>query len=102
MADRKAKVIREQLAKIEKQLSDAEQYVAQQVNVEGSAFLHLDDWRGKSGHPMWMRNFMIPTTLKHRTAKQQALEKIDKKSKDKATTMHRRNNRTKSDSIIVG
>lgn len=93
MAARKTVNIREQLARIEKRLSDAEEYLARGVNVEGSGFLHLDDWRGKSGHPLWVRNFMIPTTLKHRSEKEKTLDLIDKKAQEKAATRHRRNGR---------
>jgi hypothetical protein len=100
MATRKAETIREQLGRIEKRLSDAEEYLARGVNVEGSGFLHLDDWRGKSGHPLWVRNFMIPTTLKNRSRKEKTLDLIDKKAKDRATTRHRRIGRMQDPSLL--
>ena len=72
-----------QLEMIEKNLTDAEEYVAKGVNVEGSSWLHFEDWRGKSGHPLWMKNFMIPSTIKQRARKEKALERIENKAKDK-------------------
>src|SRR5262249_17467347 len=90
MAQKKRHQIQEQLQNIEERLRNAEDYVAQNVNVEGSSWLHFDDWRGKSGHPSWMRNFMIPTMMKHRARKEKALENIDKKAKDTELARRRR------------
>lgn len=78
---KKRKRIEEQLDMIEKHLANAEAYAARGVNVEGSPFLHLDDWRGQSGHPSWMRNVMIPATIKRREKKEKALERIEDKAK---------------------
>ena len=100
MATRKTETIREQLTSIEKRLSDADGYLARGVNVEGSGFLHLDDWRGKSGHPLWVRNFMIPTMLKNRSRKEKTLDLIDKKAKEKATKMHRRSGRMQAPLLL--
>lgn len=80
---KKQKKIKEQLEKMENSLANAEDYIAQNINVEVSSWLHTDDWRGKSGHPLWMKNFMIPTTKKGVKKKQKALEKIDAKSREK-------------------
>jgi hypothetical protein len=55
--------IEQQLARIEERLANAEEYLARNVNVEGKSFLHFDDWCGKSGHPLWMKNVMIPRFL---------------------------------------
>ena len=74
----KTRKIEEQLERIEKRLADAEEYIGQNVNVEGSSWLHFDDWKGKSGHPLWMKNFMIPTTKKARVRKEMALEMISR------------------------
>jgi hypothetical protein len=79
----KLQQIEEQLESIEKRLANAEAYVANGVNVEGSAFLHLDDWKGKSGHPLWMKNFMIPTTKRSRAKKEKVLDSIINKEKEK-------------------
>ena len=86
----KRRKIHEQLTAIEKTLSNAEEYVQKGINVEGSSWLHLDDWRGRSGHPSWMRNFMIPTMMKHRARKEKALEAVDNRAKDKELTRLRR------------
>ena len=94
MNQMKRKNIEEQLRMIEKHLVNAEEYVAQNVNVEGTSWLHFEDWRGKSGHPVWMRNFMIPATIKQRAKKERALDKIDNKTKDKNVTRRRRHGAT--------
>jgi hypothetical protein len=86
----KKQKIEEQLKFIEKRLVDAEEYVAKNVNVEGSPCLHFDDWRGKSGHPLWMRNFMIPATKKGRARKEKALDRIKAKEKGKGLMKRKR------------
>jgi hypothetical protein len=85
--------IEEQLEMIEKRLANAEEYVGRNVNVEGASWLHLDDWNGKSGHPSWMRNFMIPALKKSRAKKEKALEGIHRKAKDKNLTKRKRGER---------
>jgi hypothetical protein len=72
----KTRKIHEQLTSMERRLRDAEEYIAQNENVASSSFLHFKDWEGKSGHPLWMRNFMIPTTRRARARKEKALERI--------------------------
>lgn len=88
--NKKKKQIEEDLENIEKHLSNAEEYLAKNVNVEGSPWLHLDDWRGKSGHPLWIRNVMIPATLRVRARKERVVRTIDNKAKDKRLTKGRR------------
>jgi len=75
---------------IDERLATAENYVAQNVNVRGWSWLHLSDWKGKSGHPLWMKNHMIPSTETARTRKERALEKIDAKDKGKWLKQQRR------------
>jgi hypothetical protein len=83
MKRRKRQRIEKALQKIEEHLANAEAYLARNVNVEGNSFLHLDDWQGRSGHPLWTRNKMIPTLVQDRGGKERALDAIDKKAKDK-------------------
>ena len=90
MNERKRKNIEEQLAKIEKRLANAEEYLEKNVNVKGDTFLHLGDWQGKSGHPLWMRNVMVPATIEHRAKKEKTLEKLEIKAIDKTRTKLRR------------
>jgi hypothetical protein len=90
MSKEKRRPIEEQLEKVEHALSNAEEYAARNVNMEGTAFLHFDDWHGRSGHPLWMRNFMIPTLVKHRARKEKALETVDSRAKDKELAKRRR------------
>ncbi len=87
---RQTQKIEKELVTIENLLAEAREYVARNVNVEGSSWLHFDDWRGKSGHPLWMKNFMIPTVMKHRARKEKALKNIDNKAKDKRLTVCKR------------
>src|ERR1700733_9232587 len=98
---KKQRMIEEQLKVIERRLANAEEYVAQNVNVEGTSWLHFGDWQGKSGHPSWMRTFMIPATKKHRARKEKALEGIDKKAKDISLSMRKRrvNANTKDEDV---
>jgi hypothetical protein len=79
----KRRKIEEHLEKVDDRLAAAEDYVGRNVNVESSSWLHLEDWNGKSGHPLWMKNHMIPATKKIRTRMERALETINKKSKGK-------------------
>jgi hypothetical protein len=82
--------IEERLRMIEERLSNAEEYIAKGVNVEGLSFLHLGDWHGKSGHPLWMKNYLIPSTLKQRARTERKLEGIVIKEKAKVISMRRR------------
>ena len=90
MTHKKKQKIEEVLERIQESLTNAQEYVARNVNVEGKSWFHFGDWRGKSGHPSWMRNFMIPTLMKRRAKKEKALESIDNKAKDKNFTMRKR------------
>jgi hypothetical protein len=86
----KQRQIEQQLETIDRRLANAEAYVAKGANVEGAAFLHFDDWDGKSGHPLWMKNFMIPATKRGRARKEKALEAITNKEREKRLTQRRR------------
>jgi hypothetical protein len=79
----KKRKIHEQLKKIDDRLRNAEAYVARNQNVESSSFLHSKDWEGKSGHPLWMKNFMVPATKRARARKEKALERIIAKERAK-------------------
>ena len=86
----KNRLIEEQLASIDRDLAHAEAYVEQNVNVRGKSWLHLDDWKGKSGHPLWMKNHMIPTLAKARVRTEKTMERIDLKDKKKELAIRRR------------
>jgi hypothetical protein len=90
MRDRKQRTIKRQLENIDERLRNAEEYVARNVNVEGKSFLHFEDWQGKSGHPLWMKNHMIPVTLRGRAKKERALRNLVSKAKDKRTSRRNR------------
>ncbi len=75
---------------IEKRLANAEAYIAKSVNLEGSAFLHFDDWNGNSGHLLWMKNVMIPATKRGRARKERALDAIRNKEREKRLKERRR------------
>lgn len=79
----KKQKIQEQLADMEQSLRNAQEYVARNVNVVGHCFLHLDDWNGKSGHPLWMKNYMIPQTERAQTHKEKALERIAARERER-------------------
>jgi hypothetical protein len=84
------KRIEEQIESLEERLGNAEEYVARGVNREGRSWLHMDDWRGRSGHPLWMRNKMIPSVLRAIARKNKALEHIERKEKDKSLSRRRK------------
>jgi hypothetical protein len=81
---KKARKIKEQIEMLDQHLAAANEYVARNVNIRGMAsWLHLGDWKGKSGHPLWVKNHMIPSTQKSQAGKVRALEKIATKAKAK-------------------
>ena len=86
--------IEDQLKMIERRLANAEEYVVQNVNVEGLSLLHFDDWQGKSGHPSWMRNHMIPSMKRLRARQEDLLEDIDNRAKDLNLTRRKRHGAT--------
>lgn len=88
--ERKLQQIDQKLELIDAKLADAREYVARNLNVRGKGFLHFDDWRGNSGHPKWMKNFMIPATTRGRARKAKALRDIEDEAKDKRVSMRRR------------
>ena len=90
MYKRKIKRIEQTLARLEENLANAEQYVLRNVNVEGRSFLHFGDWRGNSGHPLWMKNHMIPRTKMGRARMQRALRRIENEAKDRDISIRRR------------
>ena len=77
----KERKIKEQIKRLDQHLAAAEGYVARNVNVRGLSWLHLSDWKGKSGHPLWIKNYMMPSTQKAQAEKERALEKIATKAK---------------------
>lgn len=89
---KKARKIKEQIEVLDRHLAAAKEYVARDVNIRGTAsWLHLGDWKGKSGHPLWMKNHMIPSTQRSRAGKVRALEKLATKAKEKRLKERRRN-----------
>jgi hypothetical protein len=84
------KTIEKRLAEGEKRLANAEKYVARNLNVESSSWYHFADWWGNSGHPLWMKNHMIPTVKKVRAQLEQALDRIHQKAKDKKLILRKR------------
>jgi hypothetical protein len=79
----KKRIIEKQLELIGKNLANAESYVAKGNNIEVSSWFHLKDWNGQSGHPLWIKNHMIPITKKCRAKKEKALEIILNKEQKK-------------------
>lgn len=86
----KRRRIESQLEKIDERLANAEEYLARGENVEGTAFLHFDDWQGRSGHPKWMVNFMIPATRRGRARKEKAFTRIVSQEREKPIVGRRR------------
>jgi hypothetical protein len=82
--------IEDQITEIEKWLLNAQQYLARNVNVEGKRFLHFDDWKGNSGHPLWIRNHMVPSLKRARKWKEKLLTFIENKTKKKEIAQRKR------------
>ena len=85
----KRRKIKEWIETIEKTLGNAEAYLERNVNVEGMSWLHTDDWNGKSGHPLWMQNHMIPALTRSRVKKEKALQTLNNKKRERLKD-HRR------------
>jgi len=83
--------LQQKLELVEQRLRNAEEYVARGENVVSDSFLHIKDWDGKSGHPKWMKNYMIPSAKKARARMEKAVERIAVREKEKAS--QRRTNR---------
>lgn len=75
--------IQERLRNVEQHLRNAEAFVARNENVESTSFLHLKDWEGKSGHPLWMKNYAIPAMQRSRARDEKKLDRIASRAKDK-------------------
>jgi hypothetical protein len=88
-----ARKIKENLGRIDQRLANAEAYLARNVNIEGTSWLHLGDWNGNSGHPLWMKNVMIPRTKQARARLEKLLDRIVTKDKDKRVSKLRRKSR---------
>jgi hypothetical protein len=80
---RKYPPIEEKLAGIEGRLVAAREYLQRGVNVKSSSFLHFGDWKGHSGHPLWVQNHMIPVLLRSRTRQEKKLRTLEDRAKDK-------------------
>jgi hypothetical protein len=88
----KERKIKQQIEMLDQSLAAAGEYVARNVNVRGfPSWLKLSDWKGKTGHPLWMKNHMIPSTKRSRTEKERALETIATKSKKRQIKERRGN-----------
>ena len=86
-----ARKIKDQIAVLDQHLADANEYVDRNVNVRGAApGLHFGDWKGKSGHPLWMKNHMIPSIQRAQAEKIRALEENNNKAKEKRLNERRR------------
>ena len=82
----KLRKIKEQISTLNQHLAASKEYVARNVNVRGLFWLHLNDWKGTSGHPLWMKNHMIPSTERALTEKERSLKRVVAKRKEKRVT----------------
>lgn len=73
----------------EQALENAKKYIEKGVNVEGTGFLHLDDWNGNSGHPKWVQNKLIPTLEKALAEGEKRQSKRKDRKKDRQITERR-------------
>src|SRR5262245_7189662 len=82
------RLIQEKLELVERRLAAADEYVARNVNIESNSFLHFSDWNGNSGHPKWMKNYMIPRAKRAQATMEKNLEQI--RIKRKRQRLHKR------------
>ena len=85
----KKRRIEERLELLDKRLANAEAYIEKGVNVRNDSWLHLEDWTGRSGHPLWMKNHMVPRTRKARAKLEATLDRIAAKEKDRRSHKRR-------------
>ena len=85
----KKRRIEERLESLDKHLANAEAYIERGVNVRSASWLHLEDWTGRSGHPLWMKNHMVPRTRKARAELEATLDRIAVKEKDRRSHQRR-------------
>jgi hypothetical protein len=90
---RKLPPIQEKIAGIEKTLVNALAYLQRGVNVESSSFLHFRDWKGHSGHPLWVQNHMIPVLLRSRTRQEEKMRTLEDRAKDKRLSLRKQRGR---------
>ena len=79
----KRRRIEEVLESMDRKLANAEAYIEKGVNVRSSTWLHSEDWNGRSGHPLWMKNHMVPSTKKAQARLEGKLERIAAREQDR-------------------
>jgi hypothetical protein len=79
----KKRKLKDRIVEVDESLANADIYLANNINVEGQKFLHFDDWNGKSGHPSWMKNHLVPTLKHTRSRLERTLDRIKNARKDK-------------------
>lgn len=79
----KRRKIKDRLNSLERDLANAKAYLERGVNVEGFAWLHTDDWQGKSGHPLWIENHMIRALKRRRVKEENALQTLNNKRRER-------------------
>jgi len=83
------KSIENRIKRIERTIGRAQAYLERGENIEGSAWLHFDDWKGNSGHPDWVEHKLIPSLYKMRAEAERNLRDWGRKQKDKMITRRR-------------
>lgn len=73
----------------EQALENAKKYLEKGINIEGTGFVHLDDWNGNSGHPKWVKNKLIPSLEKAINLGEKRKAKRKDIEKDRAITERR-------------
>ncbi len=85
-------IIEKRIESKEKRIENAERYLEKGINIEGVAAFHLDDWKGHSGHPKWVRNKMIPFLKQSIKRQEKLIDQLENKEKDRKITERRSNN----------
>jgi hypothetical protein len=86
---KKRRRIEERLESMDRDLANAEAYIERGANVRSSSPLHLEDWAGQSGHPLWMKNHMVPQTKKAQVKQEKVLDRIEAREHNRKSAKRR-------------
>lgn len=80
------KKIEKKIERLEKNLEDSKSYVKKGENIYGD---WSTDWKGKSGHPSWVKNIVIKCKEYSIKAWHRVIDDLEKKEKDKQLSQRR-------------
>jgi hypothetical protein len=88
MAAYDTRKIRRKIDTLETELAAGARYALRGVNRRAGPC--VQDWKGNTGHPLWMRNHMIPVKRRVRAQLDRALDTIATKERGRRLRARRR------------